>query len=220
MSLRFCGSLAHRVLLFAAAAAPGSQTASALTSGCRTSTKAGSRVAMRLRMTRRASTFSPIFSRAASCSARQTSGGAIRASRRVISSLSALCNDRARSGRCSTRVITLDNSRDEATAPNARESERRARAPSAGSAAFVSQRAGTGARDRTTGASHRCARPRSAVSPGWSASQDSLRGRSMRRMSMEDDNILTTRLQRTSTDALIRFAVCLSSLHNHHCGVR
>ena len=133
MSLRFCGSLAHRVLLFAAAAAPGSQTASALTSGCRTSTKAGSRVAMRLRMTRRASTFSPICSRAASCSARQTSGGAIRASQRVISSPSALCNDRARSGRCSTRVITLDNSRDEATAPNARERERRARAPSAGS---------------------------------------------------------------------------------------
>jgi hypothetical protein len=30
-------------------------------------------------------------------------------------------------------VITLDNSRDEATAPNARERERRARAPSAGS---------------------------------------------------------------------------------------
>ena len=200
MSLRFCGSLAHRVLLFAAAAAPGSQTASALTSGCRTSTKAGSRVAMRLRMTRRASTFSPICSRAASCSARQTSGGAIRASRRVISSLSALCNDRARSGRCSTRVITLDNSRDEATAPNARERERTTR----------TQRL----------ISHRCARPRSAVSPGWSASQDSLRGRSMRRMSMEDDNILTTRLQRTSTDALIRFAVCLSSLHNHHCGVR
>lgn len=158
MTLRCCGSLAHRVLLFAAAAAPGSQTASALTSGCRTSTKAGSRVAMRLRMTRRASTFSPIFSRAASCSARQTSGGAIKASRRVISSLSALCNDRARSGRCSTRVITLDNSRDEATAPNARESERRARAPSAGSAAFTARRDRRG-----TGASHRCARPLSSV---------------------------------------------------------
>jgi hypothetical protein len=183
MTLRCCGSLAHRVLLFAAAAAPGSQTASALTSGCRTSTKAGSRVAMRLRMTRRASTFSPICSRAASCSARQTSGGAIKASRRVISSLSALCNDRARSGRCSTRVITLDNSRDEATAPNARESERRARAPSAGSAAFTARR-GTGAGPvLATGA-----RGRSAVSPRWSASQHSLRGRSMRRMSMEDDN--------------------------------
>lgn len=209
MTLRCCGSLAHRVLLFAAAAAPGSQTASALTSGCRTSTKAGSRVAMRLRMTRRASTFSPICSRAASCSARQTSGGAIRASRRVISSPSALCNDRARSGRCSTRVITLDNSRDEAAAPNARESERRARAPSAGSHAAANFSA----------TAHRCARPRSAVSPGWSASQHSLRGRSMRRMSMEDDKKITS-LQRTSTDALLRFAVCLSSLHNHHCGVR
>ena len=64
----------------------GSQTASALTSGCRTSTKAGSRVATRLRMTRRASTSSPICSRAASCSARQTSGGAIRESRRARSS--------------------------------------------------------------------------------------------------------------------------------------
>jgi hypothetical protein len=112
-------------------------------------------------------------------------------------------------------VITLDNSRDEAAAPNARESERRARAPSAGSAAFTARRDRRG-----TGASHCGARGRSAVSPGWSASQHSLRGRSMRRMSMEDDNILTTRLHRTSTDALIRFAVCLSSLHNHHCGVR
>ena len=209
MSLRFCGSLAHRVLLFAAAAAPGSQTASALTSGCRTSTKAGSRVAMRLRMTRRASTFSPICSRAASCSARQTSGGAIKASRMVISEPEPLCSVCIRPCEIGPVLHTCDHTGQLARRGHGSECAR-ARETRESSECRLTQRL----------ISHRCARPRSAVSPGWSASQHSLRGRSMRRMSMEDDNKITRRLHRTSTDALMRFAVCLSSLHNHHCGVR